>query len=232
MSISRRTALRTSLVTGASGLLLAGSAVGTAAADPTPQATDADSALKLLKQGNRRWRNLEQHHPHEGAARRAEVAAGQSPFALIVACADSRVAPELVFDRGLGDLFTVRSAGQVLDESVLGSIVYGVEHLHIPLIVVVGHSSCGAVTAAVEAHETGQVPGGHVGYLVEQILPVVEATPDDGGDFVDACISANALHIAELLRDDPELSGHVSSGALRVVAARYELDTAKVNYLQ
>ncbi|MFC4562987.1 carbonic anhydrase [Nocardiopsis mangrovi] len=233
MAISRRSALRTSLLSSA-GLLLAGGAATAASAAPAPapaQAADPDAALTLLKEGNRRWRTFRQAHPHEDARRRAAAVEGQSPFALVLGCADSRVPTEHVFDRGVGDLFVTRSAGQVLDESVLGSIVYGVEHLHIPLIVVMGHASCGAVTAAVEAHESGQVPEGHVGYLVEQLLPVVEATPDSGDDFVDDCISANALDIAEALRADPELSGHVDSGDLRIVAARYELDGSAVNFL-
>ncbi|GAB3206915.1 carbonic anhydrase [Marinactinospora thermotolerans] len=229
MVMSRRTALGASFVAGA-GALLAGSATALAAPLPEGAAVDATSALDLLKKGNLRWQRGEQRHPHEGAARRSELVAGQQPFAIILGCADSRVPPELVFDRGLGDLFTVRSAGQVLDESVLGSIVYGVEHLHVPLIVVLGHASCGAVAAAVDAHETGQVPGGHVGYLVEQILPVIEATPG-GDDPVDAGVSANARHIAGLLRADPELAGHVADGSLRVVAARYDLDDSRVSFL-
>ncbi|GLU50116.1 carbonic anhydrase [Nocardiopsis ansamitocini] len=231
MAISRRTALRASIVSG-TGLLFGGAATAAAAAPLAPvHAPDADAALKLLKQGNRRWRRFEQKHPNEGARRRGQVLSGQNPFALVLGCADSRVPAELVFDRGLGDLFSIRSAGQVLDESVLGSISYGVEHLHIPLIVVLGHAGCGAVTAAVETHRGGELPEGHIGYLVEQILPVVDATPDDGEDFVDACVSANALHIAETLRFDPDLVGHVDSGELRVVAARYELDSSEVRFL-
>ncbi|MFC3994279.1 carbonic anhydrase [Nocardiopsis sediminis] len=235
MAISRRSALRTSLLS-STGLLLAGGGITAASASAAPVmapalATDPDTALTLLREGNRRWRTYHQVHPNEDAERRAEAVDGQSPFALVLGCADSRVAPELVFDRGVGDLFDTRSAGQVLDESVLGSIAYGVEHLHIPLIVVLGHAACGAVTAAVEAHRSGDVPAGHIGYLVQQLLPVVEATPDSGDDFIDDCISANALDIADTLRSDPELAGHVDSGELRVVAARYELDGSTVTFL-
>lgn len=232
MAITRRNALRASLAGGV------GAAVATAASAPAwsapvsaPRPGDAAAALRLLKQGNRRWRRYDSRHPNEDRARREEMAQGQAPFAVVLACGDSRVPPELVFDRGLGDLFTVRSAGQVLDESVLGSISYAAEHLAVPLIVVLGHSSCGAVTAAVEAHRTGEVPHGHVGYLVEGILPVVESTPDDGGDFVDACVRANAEYIADLLRADEDLRERVESGLLDVVPARYDLETSEVSWL-
>ncbi|RCV47627.1 carbonic anhydrase [Marinitenerispora sediminis] len=233
MAISRRTALRASFL-GGTGAALVGAGGGTALADPAdsaPGATDAATALRLLKDGNRRWRRFASRHPHESRARREEVAGGQHPFAIILSCADSRVPPELVFDQGLGDLFTIRAAGEVLDESVLGSICYGAQHLHVPLVVVLGHSSCGAVTAAVDVHDGGEAPHGHIGYLVERILPVVDATPDEGDGFVDACISANARHVAEELRADADLRGLVDSGKLKIVAARYELDTYQVNFL-
>ncbi|MEE2036498.1 carbonic anhydrase [Nocardiopsis sp. CT-R113] len=234
MAITRRGALRASLLGGV------GAAVATAAPasawavpmpSPSPRPRDAASALRLLKEGNRRWRRIASRHPNEGAARRAEMALGQDPFAVVLGCADSRVSPELVFDRGLGDLFTIRSAGQVLDSSVLGSVSYAAEHLEVPLVVVLGHASCGAVTAAVDAHRTGEVPHGHIGYLVEQILPVVEATPDDGDDFVDDCIRANAEYITDQLREDDDLRDLVDAGRLDIVPARYDLETSEVAWL-
>ncbi|WP_159943970.1 MULTISPECIES: carbonic anhydrase [unclassified Nocardiopsis] len=232
MAITRRGALRASLVGGV------GAAVTAAAAAPAWSASvsssvqgDARQALRLLKEGNKRWRRYASRHPNEGPARRAEMVQGQSPFAVILGCADSRVPPELVFDRGLGDLFTIRSAGQVLDESVLGSISYAAEHLEVPLIVVMGHASCGAVSAAVEAHRTGEVPHGHVGYLVEKILPVVESTPGGGDDFVDACVRANAGYIADQLRVDADLRERVDSGSLTIVPARYDLASSEVVWL-
>ncbi|WP_173434270.1 carbonic anhydrase [Allosalinactinospora lopnorensis] len=233
MAVSRRTAFRASL-TGGAALVLGGSGAAALASSDGPESArpgDADGALRLLRQGNRRWRASASHHPNEDAARREELTGGQSPFATILGCSDSRVPPELVFDRGLGDLFTVRSAGQVPDPSVLGSVLYAVEHLETPLLVVLGHESCGAVSAAVEAHETGDVPQGHIGHLVERLLPVVESTPDDGGDFVDACVTANAEDIARRLREDEEIGGFARTGALRVVAARYELGTGAVTFL-
>ncbi|GAA1083063.1 carbonic anhydrase [Nocardiopsis composta] len=233
MAISRRSALAASLAGGAG--LLFGGGLGSAPARADTAAGGAagpDEALRLLEEGNERWRNHAQTHPNEGRERRQELLDGQEPFALVLGCADSRVPAELVFDRGLGDLFDVRSAGQVLDSSVLGSVVYGVHHLHVPLIVVLGHASCGAVTAAVEVHRGAPMPDGHIGYLVERILPVVDSVPDDGGDgFIDACITANARYIADELAADPELSGAVGSGDLRIAPARYELDSSKVNFL-
>ncbi|CAL9527851.1 hypothetical protein SUDANB121_03992 [Nocardiopsis dassonvillei] len=231
MAISRRHALRASLLGGAGAALAAAAPAPAWGAPDTAFEGGARDALRLLKEGNRRWRRFASRHPNEGPGRRAEVARGQSPFALVLACADSRVAPELVFDRGLGDLFTVRSAGEVLDSSVLGSISYAVEHLHVPLIVVLGHSSCGAVGAAVDAHRTGELPHGHVGYLVEQILGVVESTPEGGGDFLDDCVRANSVHIADLLREDEELRPFVEAGKLDVVAARYDLQGYGVDWL-
>lgn len=237
VAVSRRSVLRGSLASGA-GLALGGAGAaltgsGAAWADTGPDGPgDADHALHLLRRGNRRWRDSRPSHPNQDAARRAELVAGQEPFVTVLSCADSRVPPELVFDRGLGDLFTVRAAGQVLDESVLGSIVYAVEHLHTPLLLVLGHQSCGAVAAAVEAHETGEVPEGHVGHLVKQLLPVVEATAEeDPEDLLDASVTANARDIAHQLAEDPELRGPVSYGELRVVAARYELDGGAVTFL-
>ncbi|MDT0329041.1 carbonic anhydrase [Nocardiopsis lambiniae] len=231
MAISRRHALRASLL-GSAGAALATAAPASAWAEPdAPFDGGARQALRLLKEGNRRWRRFASRHPNEGRNRRIEVAQGQNPFALVLGCADSRVPPELVFDRGLGDLFTVRSAGEVLDSSVLGSVTYAVEHLEVPLIVVLGHSSCGAVSAAVDTHRTGELPHGHVGYLVEQILEVVEATPDEGGDFLDACVRANAVHVADLLRTDDELRPFVESGRLDIVPARYDLNGYGVDWL-
>lgn len=231
MAITRRNALRSSLLGGA-GVAAATAIPASAWADPvgTPDAGDPASSLRLLKQGNERWRCFRSRHPHEGRGRRTRLVNGQNPFACVLGCADSRVPPELVFDHGLGDLFTIRSAGQVLDESVLGSLSYAA-HIDVPLIVVLGHQSCGAVTAAVEAHESGEVPEGHIGFLVEQLLEVVESTPDDGQDFIDDCVRANAVHIAEQLREDADLREKVDSGSLEIVPARYDLETSEVVWL-
>ncbi len=233
MAITRRGAFKASLLGGV-GAAVATTLPSSAWADTAPAAPaarDAQEALRLLKAGNKRWYRHASRHPHESRARRAQLVEGQDPFAVVLGCADSRVPPELVFDQGLGDLFTIRSAGQVLDGSVLGSLTYAVEHLHTPLIVVMGHQSCGAVDAAVEAHRSGELPHGHVGGLVGEILEVVESTPDDGEDFLDDCVRANARHIADRLREDDELGEFVSDGRVEVVAARYDLESSRVNWL-
>lgn len=225
MPVSRRAAVRTSLL--GSALAATGLAGPVGAAPASALAgVDADTALALLDEGNRRWRLRRSRHPNEGWERRRTLLTGQRPFALVLGCADSRVSPELVFDRGLGDLFTIRSAGEVLDRSVLGSVSYGVRHLRVPLVVVLGHSGCGAVAAALQAHQSGDLPHGNTRYLVERLLPVVAATPDTGGDHLRDCVDANARSVAAALRSDAELDG-----AVRVVPARYDLTDSRVRFL-
>lgn len=234
MAITRRGAFKASLLGGVGAAVATTIPASLAWADTAPAAPvaqTAQEALRLLKEGNQRWSQYLSRHPNEGRPRREQLVNGQAPFATILGCADSRVPPELVFDQGLGDLFTIRSAGQVLDGSVLGSLTYAVEHLHTPLIVVMGHQTCGAVDAAVQAHRTGQLPHGHIGGLVAEILGVVESTPDDGVDFLDACVRANAEHIAQRLRDDSELGRFVTEGKLEIVSARYDLEDSKVAWL-
>lgn len=135
-----------------------------------------EGAWAELAAGNGRWRTLRERHPDESAGLRRELVGGQHPFAVVLGCVDSRVPPELVFDQGLGDLLTVRSAGEVLDEAVVGSVAYGVLELGIPLVVVLGHQACGAVAAAVHA-ETGhgELPG-PLRYLAGQIRPSIDRT--------------------------------------------------------
>ncbi|MEU2822623.1 carbonic anhydrase [Streptomyces bacillaris] len=178
---ARRTLLRASAATAAAGVLAAGSspvgATPRTPAAPLARPTAPAAALKELAAGNRRWRTLRQRHPHEAVAVRNSPVSGQAPFALILGCIDSRVPPELVFDQGLGGLMTLRSAGEVLDEAVLGSIAYGVLEPGIPLVVVLGHQSCGAV-AAVHAEETGEHLPAHIQYVADQIRPAIDRDRD------------------------------------------------------
>ncbi|MEU5367470.1 carbonic anhydrase [Streptomyces sp. NPDC005951] len=223
---TRRTLLRASAATAAAGVLAAGSSpVG--AAPRTRPATPA-AALKELAAGNRRWRTLHQRHPHETAGVRGALVSGQSPFALILGCIDSRVPPELVFDQGLGDLMTVRSAGEVLDEAVLGSIAYGVLELGIPLVVVLGHQSCGAVAAAVHAEETGESLPAHIQYVADQIRPAI-VHGQHGDARVDATVSAQVRLVRSRLAREADLAAKVSAGELAIVGARYELRTQLVH---
>jgi carbonic anhydrase len=179
-------------------------------------------------EGNKRYVRHKEQHPDESMARRKELETGQHPFAVILGCADSRVPPELLFDQGLGDLFVIRVAGNLVDDDVLGSIEYAVEHLDTKLIMVLGHEKCGAVSAAVEG---GDVPG-HLKALVEAIQPSVDATRNDPGDRVHNCVIANARRVAGQIRaSEPVLKEAIEKGGLKVVAADYLLDSGKVNLL-
>ncbi|WP_405791284.1 carbonic anhydrase [Streptomyces sp. NBC_00029] len=186
-----------------------------------------EAALRELEAGNARWRTLHERHPDETRTVRQTLVGGQHPFAVVLGCVDSRVPPELVFDQGLGDLLTVRSAGEVLDEAVLGSIAYGVLELGIPLIVVLGHQSCGAVAAAVRADGGGAPLPGHMQYLVDQIRPAIDRTLD-GAARIDAAITANVRLVRERLAAEPELAAKAAAGELAVVGARYELTSQRV----
>ncbi len=191
-------------------------------------APNPDTALKNLKEGNLRYVTGKNTHPNFSLQRRVEVAQGQTPFAIIVGCADSRVPPELVFDQGLGDLFVVRVAGEVLDAPLIGSIEYAAEHLHAPLVVVLGHERCGAVKAALEG---GEMPG-HIGALTKSIAPAVEKAKKMPGDALDNAVRAQVQMVVEQLSEmKPILSEMVESGKLRVVGARYDLDTGTIEFL-
>ncbi len=194
-----------------------------------PATVTADDALARLKAGNERFVTGKVIHPNADADRRAEVAKGQTPFAVIVGCSDSRVGPEVVFDQGLGDLFVIRTAGNVVDDVALGSIEYAADHLGVPLILVLGHTRCGAVSAVVAG---GEAPG-HVASVVDKIKPAVDETKGKPGDAVGNAIRANVRHVVNQLRNAaPILSGLVKSGKLRVVGACYDLDTGRVALLE
>jgi len=188
---------------------------------PSP-ALSADAALAKLKAGNVRYTSSATSSEKPTAARRAETAHGQHPFAIVIACADSRTAPELVFDQNLGDLFVIRTAGNLIDDHALGSVEYAVGHLGTRLIVVLGHERCGAVTAALAG---GTAPG-HVQSLVRDLQPAVEATKGRAGDRLDATIVENARLVAGAIRKQAEL-GDLGS-QVHIVAAVYNLDTGEV----
>jgi carbonic anhydrase len=186
-------------------------------------------ALCELKAGNERYASGKLNHPRQDNARRTEVAAAQHPFAIVLACADSRSPPEVLFDQGLGDLFVVRVAGNVLDDNVLGSIEYAVDHFHTGLVVVLGHQRCGAVKAAKDTIAAGATAPPHIDSLVRAIQPVIEANPK--ADLEDT-VKANVRHVAKTLRaTGPLLKEQVAAGKVVVVGAYYDLDTGKVSFL-
>jgi carbonic anhydrase len=200
-------------------------------AGATPKAKEqvtAESALAELKVGNQHHVQHRYQHPHENALRQRELTSGQHPHAQILSCSDSRVPPEIIFDQGLGDLFVVRVAGNVATDTELGSLEYGAEHLHIPLLVVLGHEKCGAVTAAVE----GGPPEGHIAALVNLIMPAVEKSRGLPGDPVTNAVRSNVeLVVRQLRSSTPLLSELVAHGKLRIVGAVYSLDSGKVTWL-
>jgi carbonic anhydrase len=190
-------------------------------------APSASEVIAELKAGNQHHVKTQYLHPHETAARRRELTGGQHPHAVVLTCSDSRVPPELVFDQGLGDLFTIRVAGNVATDSEIASIEYAVEHLHTPLVVVMGHQSCGAVGAAIE----GGKPPGHLGTLVDAIRPAVERARKMPGNLSDNAIRINVEMVVEQLRASrPVLAEAVASGKVKIVGAVYALDTGVVTW--
>jgi len=191
----------------------------------------ADEALSRLLNGDKRFVAGKSEEPHGAALieRRHDLAKDQKPFAVIVSCSDSRVPPELVFDASLGDIFVIRTAGEVVDEVGVGSIEYAIEHLGTRLIVVLGHQRCGAVSAAVSGGtETGDIPD-----VLKAILPAVEETKGQSGDHIDNAIRANARDIAKRLQTSgPIITPRVQSGEVKIVAAYYSLDTGLVELLK
>ncbi|SFW67522.1 carbonic anhydrase [Amycolatopsis australiensis] len=181
-------------------------------------------AFDLLLAGNRRFVAGSPDHPNQDAARRAEVAPGQRPFAVLFGCSDSRLAAEIIFDRGLGDLFVVRTAGHVAGAEVLGSIEYGVAVLDCPLVVVLGHDSCGAVGAACAALEDGKTPAGFIRDVVERVTPSVLAARAAGRVEADEILAEHVrLTVDLLLERSRVLAEQVEAGRTAVVGLRYRL---------
>ncbi|GJE26019.1 carbonic anhydrase [Methylobacterium organophilum] len=191
-----------------------------------------DQALATLREGNRLFRTDSPVRAGQTRERRIEIALGQTPFCVLVSCSDSRVSPETLFGRGLGELFIVRNAGNAVDLAALGSIEYAVAQLGIPLILVMGHSRCGAVEAAVEVVNRNTVYTGAIGRMIEPILPAVLSVKDKPGDLVENAMRANVDRIVTRLRtaSEPALLDPLRQGRLRIVGASYSLDTGTVDF--
>ncbi|MEU6091611.1 carbonic anhydrase [Streptomyces sp. NPDC047085] len=188
------------------------------------QASMPHDAFELLLAGNRRFVAGSPEHPNQDATRRAETAPAQQPFAVLFGCSDSRLAAEIIFDRGLGDLFVVRTAGHVLGAEVLGSIEYGVDVLGCPLVVVLGHDSCGAVAAACAALEDGMAPAGYVRDVVERVTPSVLAARAAGYVEPEEILAEHIRHTVDLLLDRSRvLADKVAAGQAAVVGLCYRL---------
>jgi carbonic anhydrase len=186
--------------------------------------TSPVTAWKALKEGNERFVAGRPQHPSQSVDHRASLAAGQKPTAVVFGCADSRVAAELIFDQGLGDMFVVRTAGQVIDSAVLGSIEFAVTILDVPLVVVLGHDSCGAVKAALAAIQDGAIPGGFVRDVVERVAPSILMGRRDGLSRVDEFEERHVREtLAQLMARSSAIAERVSEGTLAVAGITYHL---------
>ncbi len=184
---------------------------------------DARSALLELQAGNRRYAAGKATRPRQSPERRGEVAKHQEPLAVVIGCSDSRVPPEIIFDCGLGDLFVIRTAGHVIDEIVLASVEYGVEVLDIPLVLVLGHTNCGAVRAAVE----GGHSLGHLSTLVAQVRPAIAEVQGQPGDTLTNAVAANVRRAARRLQSSVLVP---AGGGLTIAGAVYDLGTGEVRF--
>jgi carbonic anhydrase len=195
-------------------------------------ALNPDQALELLKQGNRDFLADRPYGAPVGNQRRLDLAAGQAPFAAYVSCSDSRVPPELLFGRGLGELFIIRNAGNTVDTVAMGSIEFAVAVLGVPLVVVMGHGSCGAVKAAMDVVEKNASFPGSIGRMIEPIVPAVLSSRGRPGDPLEAAIKANVSRTVDRLRtaSEPMLLDPQRQGVLKVVGAYYDLKTGRVEF--
>ncbi|MEH1798244.1 MAG: carbonic anhydrase [Nostoc sp.] len=222
-------------MTGAFGMMLSASDLlwrveqAKAAEIPSTSAEslNPDAALQKLIDGNQRFVDHHPQYPDQSELRLHEVAQAQHPFATILSCADSRVPAEIVFDQGIGDIFDVRIAGNIATREAIGSIEYAVVLLGSPLLMVMGHERCGAVTAAVQNESLL----GDIGTFVKAIKPAVKKVKGQPGDAVENAVVANVQYQIERLKRSQLLTEQVRSGKLKIVGGRYDLDTGRVTII-
>ncbi|HRI59193.1 MAG TPA: carbonic anhydrase [Saprospiraceae bacterium] len=197
----------------------------------TPPAT----ALEQLQSGNSRFVHHHARHPHQSAARITETAGGQKPYAVVITCSDSRVSPEIIFDQGIGDLFVIRNAGNIVEEEdVLASVEYVVEHLGVHTVVVMGHEHCGAIEAMI--HATQEDEPEHVIAILQRLKSEPEEqqalqSGDTGNPLVHRCVTANVEHgVAALNQQLGHLKGHDSEAGLTIIGAVYDIQTGIVHF--
>jgi carbonic anhydrase len=214
------------------GPSLFGSGRAVAAHGPTTTVT-ADQALEMLKSGNNKYVTAPQLCAADLAKSRAGVATGQTPWATIVSCSDSRVPPELLFGGlGVGELFVARNAGNMVDTATMGTIEYGGAVLGVPLIVVLGHERCGAVAAACEVVSKKTKFPGSIAPMVKAIVPAAMAVKNEPGDFVDNTVRESARRTAAKIATQSKIvASLLGTGKVKVVAARYDLDEGTVAFL-
>ena len=219
---------------GSLGLAAAMAAPQVFAADGKKTTLTADQALATLKEGNAKFLTDSPLRPVQGRERRLEIARGQTPFAVLVSCSDSRVPPEVLFGRGLGELFIVRNAGNTVDTVALGSIEYAIAVLGVPLVVVLGHERCGAVEAALSVVEKNTIFPGSLNQMIEPILPaalMARSGGAKGDELLDAAVRENVRRVVTRIRNsEAVLMNPIRDGKVKVVGARYDLDDGTVDF--
>jgi carbonic anhydrase len=228
-NLSRRNSLK--FVAGAIGTGILAARAGAELAAPEPAIAQNNvtpqQALQMLVDGNQRFVNNMRQNPNQTLARVTQVAPSQAPFAAILGCADSRFPAEILFDRGVGDIFVCRVAGNVTTPEEKGSLEFGTLVLGAKVLMVVGHENCGAVKAAITG---GELPG-QIGSLTQAIKPAVESSKNQPGDKVVNAVKENIKLQASRLKDSPVISGLIQEGKLLVVGGYYDLDTAAVQII-
>ncbi len=241
-NLSRRLLLTAGAATAAAAIPVVTQAQSSSLRQATPltpapvkdgkSALTPDGALQLLKEGNEAFLRDELVFADRNEARRLELAKGQAPFCAYVSCSDSRVPPELLFGRGLGELFIIRNAGNTVDTVAMGSIEYAVAVLGVPLVVVMGHESCGAVKAAMSVVEKNARFPGQIDNMIEPIIPAVLEARGQAGDATENAVKQNVRRVVRTLREesDPLLLKPLADGKIKIVGAYYHLDTGAVDF--
>ena len=194
---------------------------------------NAKESLQILLDGNKRFAEHKSIHPNRCDETRATLLEQQNPFAVILSCSDSRVPTEIIFDVGLGDVFTIRTAGHVLSPEVMGSIEYAVKHLDCKLIMILGHDNCGAINSAIKAfNEPNHKASENLQSILNHIYPVLEKIPQNQSDILNLAIKSNVKYqVADLLKKDEYIAQKVKNDEIIVVGANYELKTGLVKIL-
>lgn len=206
------------------------------AAASSAVAEDADQALKKLMEGNKRYVSGTCIQRDLSDAKRKELSKGQKPSAIVVTCSDSRVSPELLFDHSIGDVFVVRTAGNVVDKIALGSIEYAAEHLHSPLVYVLGHEKCGAVKATLDTIEAKGKPEGNIGAILEKVMPAAVAANKKGGskdEILEYAIKENVKNTSNEIMAKSSIIQHlVHENKVKIAAGEYSLQTGQVEAVE
>ena len=192
-----------------------------------------DEALQKLMDGNKRYVTGDLAEKDIGDTKRKELVKGQKPFAIVVTCSDSRVPPEILVDQGLGDIFIIRVAGNVVDPIALGSIEYAAEHLNAPLLFILGHTKCGAVTASLEAEGNTE---GNIGAIVKKIMPAADAAKKKGGtkdEILETAIHENVKNVYKDSMNKSKIINHLASeGKLKIVGGCYDITTGNIEMIE